>query len=59
MMKDDKFLYYIYLGLWGNQDYVIQCESAPLTYAEFRSIEDKSNFMNKLRAEVGAVLHEN
>ena len=58
-MKDDRLLYYIYLGLWGNQDYAIQCESVPLTYAEFRSIEDKSKFMNRLRAEAGAVLHEN
>ena len=59
MMRDDKFLYYIYLGLWGNQDYAIQCESVPLTYAEFIAIEDKTAFMNKLRAEVGAILYEN
>ena len=58
-MTDERLLYYIYLGLWGNQDYAIQCESVPLTYAEFRAIEDKTAFMNKLRAEVGAILDEN
>ena len=58
-MNDDKFLYYLYLGFWGNQDYAIQCEQVPLTYSEFQAIEDKTEFMNKIKAEVGVILNEN
>lgn len=53
-MKDDRLLYYIYLGLWGNQEYSIQCEQIPLTYLEFSAIADKSKFIDELKQAISA-----
>lgn len=49
---NERFLYYLYLGLWGNLDYKTQNERLPMTYREFSSLPDKVGLIDLVKTMI-------
>lgn len=46
---NERFMYYLYLGLWGNLDYETQSERTPMTYREFSAVPDKTGLIDLVK----------
>ena len=49
---NERFMYYLYLGLWGNLDYETQIERLPITYREFSAVPDKAGLIDLVKTMI-------
>lgn len=50
--NNDTILYNIYLGLWGNLDTETQVEFQPLSYTDFKKVNNKSELIDTIKTMI-------
>ena len=50
--NNDTILYNIYLGLWGNLDTETQVEFQPLSYIDFKKVNNKTELIDSIKTMI-------